>query len=161
VLPSKDVDITYEVTRLGQPAGLERRRWSASRHLQRVDGPGKGTTIFNRQREEFTLLNPATRTYRILEGSPRMPMAPGKGTQLKRGQETTIATLHCVDWSWTADTETHTACLTRDGVMLRLIIDGRTILHARSVKYAEQPLSLFEIPRGYPPALSPEGGPLP
>jgi hypothetical protein len=128
VLPSKDGDITYKVTRLGEPAGLERRRWSASRHL-RVDGvhaskPG------------------------LQEGFPRMPMAPGKGTQLKRGQEATIATLHCVDWSWAADTETYTACLTR---MLRLIIDGRTILHARSVKYAEQPLSLFEIPKGYLP----------
>src|ERR1700756_2545837 len=74
VQPTQDVDITYQVTRPGQPAGVERRRWSASERLQRVDGP-KGTTIFNRQREEFTLLNPANKTYRTLEGSPRMPMA--------------------------------------------------------------------------------------
>jgi hypothetical protein len=58
-------------------------------------------------------------------------------------------------------TETHTACLTPDGVMLRLIIDGRTILQARSVKYAQQPPAVFETPKGYQPVLSPEGGPVP
>jgi hypothetical protein len=160
VLPMQDADITYQVTRPGQPAAVERRRWSASERLQRVDGP-KGTTIFNRQREEITLLNPANKTYRILEGSPRMPMATGKGVKLQRGANATVANHHCVDWSWRDDTERHTACLPPDGVMLRLIIDGQTILEARSVKYAQQPPNLFDVPKGYSPAFSPEGGPVP
>ncbi len=88
-----------------------------------------------------------------------MPMAPGKGVALKPGAEAVVAGLHCVDWSWTEDTETHTACLTPDGVLLRLIIDGKTVMQASSVSYGPQPAKLFEVPSGYEPALAPEGGP--
>jgi hypothetical protein len=158
VLPTRDVDITYADTRVGLPATVERRRWSASEHLQRVDGPDKTATIFDRNRKEFTLLNPTNKTYLILEGSPRMPIAPGHGVALLRGSEAVIASLQCVDWSWTIDNETRAACLTPDGVMLRLIVDGRTILQARSVHYAQQPAEIFQIPRGYQPALSAAGG---
>jgi hypothetical protein len=63
VLPTRDVDITYRITRPQQPALTERRRWLASDHLQRVDVSG-GTTIFDRNRGEFTLLDPSTHTYR-------------------------------------------------------------------------------------------------
>ena len=57
------------------------------------------------------------------------------------------------------DTETHTVCLTPDGVLLRLIIDGQIAMQARSVLYAAQPSELFEVPSDYEPALAPEGGP--
>jgi hypothetical protein len=55
--PTRDVDITYQITRPGQPAILERRRWLASQQLRRVDGPDKSATIFDQNREELTLLN--------------------------------------------------------------------------------------------------------
>jgi hypothetical protein len=50
--------------------------------------------------------------------------------------------------------------LTPDGVLLRLVVDGRIVAQARSVVYAPQPAELFEIPPGYEPALAPEGGPI-
>jgi hypothetical protein len=159
ILPTRDVDITYEVTRPNEPRTISRRRWSASEHLQRVGGSDSSTTIFDADKGEFTLLNPKTRTYRKLEGAPRMPMAPDKGTALMRGGEAAIAGLNCVDWSWTDDSETHTACLTSDGVLLRIMIDGNTILKARSVSYRRQPPDLFQVPSDYQPALAPEGGP--
>ncbi len=158
-MPTRDVDITYQVTRPSQPSMISRRRWLASEHLQRVDGSDKSATIFDRDKGEFTLLNPTNHTYRKFEGTPRMPMAPAKGIALKRGGEAVVAGLQCVDWSWTDDTEVHTACLTPDGVLLRLVIDGKTVLEARSVKYGQQPAKLFEVPPGYEPALAPEGGP--
>jgi hypothetical protein len=158
VMPTRDVDITYQITRPDQPPVISRRRWLASEHLQRVDGADKSTTIFDRNKGEFTLLNPANRTYRKFEGSPRMPMSPQKGTALDAREESTVAGLKCVDWSWTADTETHTACLTADGVLLRLVVDGKTVMQARSVKYGPQPAELFQVPKGYEPALAPEGG---
>ena len=71
VLPTRDVDISYEITRPNQPTIVERRRWLANEHLQRVDGPDKATTIFDPNRGELTLLNPANRTFRKLEGAPR------------------------------------------------------------------------------------------
>lgn len=158
VLPTRDVDISYQITRPNQPTIIERRRWSASEHLQRVDGPDKSTTIFDRDKGEFTLVNPSNRTYRRFEGVPRMPMAPGRGVTLTRGGESVIAGLHCVDWSWMRDEETHTACLTPDGVLLRLVIDGNTVMQARSVNYGQQRKELFRVPSNYTPALAPEGG---
>lgn len=159
VLPTRDVDISYLFTRPNQPPIIERRRWLASEHLQRIDGPDRASTIFDRDKGEFTLLNPANHTFRKFEGAPRMPMAPHRGTALKRGGEAVVAGLHCIDWSWTDDSETHTVCLTPDGVLLRVVIDGKTIMQARSVSYRAQRPELFQVPSNYEPALTPEGGP--
>jgi hypothetical protein len=156
--PTRDVDITYQITRPGQLAIVERRRWLASQQLRRVDGSDNSATIFDQKRGEFTLLNTASRTYRTLDTPKRM--SPQKGITLKRSGESKIAGLNCSDWSWMDDTETHTACLTLDGVLLRLVIDGRTVAEARSVVYAPQRPELFEVPPGYEPALAPEGGPV-
>jgi hypothetical protein len=157
-IPTSDVDITYQITRPGQPAILERRRWLAGQQLRRVDGSDNSATIFDQKTGEFTLLNVANHTYRTLEAPKRM--SPPKGTTLKRDSESKIAGLNCTDWSWMDDTEAHTACLTPDGVLLRLVIDGQTVAEARSVLYAAQPPELFEVPPGYEPALAPEGGPV-
>ena len=158
--PTRDVDITYQITRPGQPAIVERRRWLASLQLRRVDGPDKSATIFDQNREELTLLNAANHTYRTVEWPVANRMSPQKGTTLKRGGESKIAGQNCIDWSWMDDIELHTACLTPDGVLLRLVIDGQIVAEARSVLYAPQPTELFEVPPGYEPALAPEGGPV-
>jgi hypothetical protein len=155
--PTRDADIIYRITRAGQPAIIERRRWLAADHLERVDGPDKSTTIFDADRSEITLLNPGNRTYRKLEGAPRRPADPAKDATLARGAEAVVAGLHCTDWSWVEDVETHTVCLTPDGVLLRLVIDGKTVIEAISVAYKQQPAKLFQVPPNYSPALAPEG----
>jgi hypothetical protein len=155
LLPTRDVDITYDLTRQ-QPKIRERRRWLADEHLERVDGPDKSSTIFDVNKGEFALLNPTTRTFRKLEGASRRPADPEKGAMLQRGDETVVAGLHCVDWSWTDDVETHTVCTTADGVLLRLVVDGNTVLQARSVSYGRQAAELFQVPSNYTPALAPE-----
>jgi hypothetical protein len=157
--PTRDVDITYQITRASQPVIFERRRWLASQHLRRVDGPDNSATILDQNREELTLLNAANHTYRTVEWPVAKRMSPQKGTTLKRGGEYKIAGQNCIDWSWMDGTEMHTACLTPDGVLLRLVIDGQIVAEARSVLYAPQPPELFEVPPGYEPALAPEGGP--
>lgn len=157
VMPTRDVDITYQISRPDHPPTVSRRRWLASEHLQKIDGSDKSSTIFDRNKGEFTLINPKNRTYRKFEGSPRMPLSPQEGTALTRGAESVVAGASCVDWSWTVDGEQHTACLTPDGVMLRLVVDGKTVMQALSVKYGRQPAELFQVPRGYAPALAPEG----
>jgi hypothetical protein len=87
-------------------------------------------------------------------------MSPQKGSILKRSGDSKIAGLNCIDWSWLDDTELRTACLTPDGVLLRLVIDGQTVAEARTVLFAPQPSELFEVPPGYEPANAPEGGPV-
>ncbi len=158
LLPTRDVDISYRSTRPNQPTIVERRRWSANDRLMRSEGPDKSTTLYDRDAHEITLLNPKNRTYLKLEGSLRQPLDPEKGKSLKRGEESVVAGLHCTDWSWTEDAETHTVCLTPDGVMLRLVVDGKTVMEALSVKYRRQPAELFRVPPDYTPALAPEGG---
>ncbi len=158
LLPTRDVDITYQSTRLDQPAIVERRRWSASDRLVRSEGPDKSTTLYDRDAHEITVLNPKNRTYLKLEGSLRQPLDPETGKALKRGGDSLVAGLHCTDWSWTEDAETHTVCLTPDGVMVRLVVDGKTVMQALSVKYGRQPAELFRVPADYTPALAPEGG---
>lgn len=157
LVPTRDVDITYDVSRPQRPKSRERVRWLASEHLERIDGADRSTTILDRKGGEVTLLTPASRTYRKLGGAPRGPMEPEPGTVLKRGGESVIAGLRCVDWSWTEEAERHTACLTDDGVLLRLVVDADTLMQARSVSYGPQRAELFQVPLGYMPALAPEG----
>ena len=158
LMPSRDVDITYDVTRPQQPKTRERVRWFAGQHLERVDGSGRATTIFDRDAHEVTLLTPADRTYRKLGGAPRRPDEPEPGATLTPGPDAVVAGLPCSDWSWTEEGEKHTVCVTADGVMLRLIVDGVTLVQARSVNYIPQKAELFEVPPNYAPVLAPDGG---
>ena len=160
LLPTRDVDVTYDVTLPSQPRVRERMRWLAAEQLERVDGPHRSTTIFNRRTREIIHLSSANRTFLQLD-MPRRPEEPAPEVILKRGNESVIAGLHCVNWSWTEDVETRTVCMTEDGVMLRFLIDGKTVSEARSVSYRNQPAELFQVPSGYAPLLAPEGGPVP
>ena len=84
-LPTRDIDISYQITWPHQPKIIQRRRWLASERLARADGPGKSATIFHRTRHEITILNLATHTYLRLEGTPRLPLGrqiPGAGGAL-------------------------------------------------------------------------------
>src|ERR1700691_3498746 len=89
-VPTRDVDISYKITRPDQPVIVERRRWLAGEHLERVDGPDNSNTIFDRHKDEIILLNAAKRTFRKLEGTGRQP-EPAAGVVLTRGQKSIIA----------------------------------------------------------------------
>ena len=82
---------------------------------------------------------------------PRQPQESRPEATLKRGNESVVAGLHCVDWSWTEDVETRTVCITADGVLLRFLVDGQIVSEARSVGYRPQPAELFQVPPGYAP----------
>jgi hypothetical protein len=157
LLPSRDVDIRYDVTRPQEPKVRERVRWLASDHLERVDGKGRSTSIFDHDGHVVTLLTPTTRTFRKVDQALRRPSEPPPGTELVRGADAVIAGLACTDWSWTEDGEKHVLCITADGVTLRLIVDGQIFRQAHSVKYAPQKPDLFQAPSNYTPAIAPEG----
>jgi len=156
-LPTRDVDISYDVTRPQKAKVRERVRWLAAEHLERADGADKSTTIFDRNKHEITLIIPANKTYRKLEGQRGRPPEPPADATLKRGDEAVIAGLPCVDWSWTDEVETHVVCITADGVLLRHVVDGQTLRLARSVSYGRQAAELFQVPPDYAPALAPDG----
>jgi hypothetical protein len=134
LLPTRDVDIRYDVTR-----------------------PQKPKVRFYRDGHVVTMLTPANRTFRTVDQALRRPSEPAPGAALTRGGDAVIAGLPCTDWSWSEDGEKHTLCLTADGVTLRLVVDEQTFREARSVKYAPQKPSLFQVPVNYAPAIAPEG----
>lgn len=158
LVPSRDVDITYEVTRPREHAIRERVRWLAAERLERIDGSDKSVTIIDRNGSEVTLLIPKTRTYRKLAGTSRQPMEPDQDAILRRDGEASVAGQRCTEWSWVEDGETRVLCATADGVPLRLAVGGKTMIQARSVSYRQQQAELFKVPPGYAPALAPEGG---
>jgi hypothetical protein len=157
LVPTRDVDIRYDVTRPQKPKVRERVRWLAAEGLERVDASGRSTSIFERAAHAVTLLTPASRTFRKLDRAPPRPLEPEPGAVLARGADAIVAGLQCTDWSWTEDGEKHTVCATADGVILRLVVDGQTFIEARSVKYGPQKADLFRVPANYTPALAPEG----
>jgi hypothetical protein len=75
LLPTRDVDITYDVILASQPRVRERMRWLATEQLERVDGLHKSTTIFNRRTREVIHLSSANRTFLQLD-MPRRPEEP-------------------------------------------------------------------------------------
>jgi hypothetical protein len=158
-LPSRDVSVIYVVTWSDKPGVQERMSWSAGQRLERVDGPWS-TIIFDRQAKEIVLLNPATRAYSVLDGVPRWAIEPQPRSRVTRGANFVIAGLRCISWSWMDDDEErHVACVTHDGVVLRLIIDGQTKLEALSVIYGPQSPELFDIPPGYAQPIDSPLGP--
>ena len=94
LLPTRDVDIIYDVTLPSQPRVRERVRYLAAELLERVDGPHRSTTIFDRRTHEIIILTSANRTFLKLN-MPRQPQEPGPKATLKRGNESGIAGLHC------------------------------------------------------------------
>ena len=160
LLPTRDVDINYDVTLPSQPRIRERVRYRAAELLERVDGPHNSTTILDRRTHEMTIIDTANRTVLKLD-MPQQPQEPGPKVTLKRGNESVVAGLHCVDWSWTEDVDTRTVCITADGVLLRFLVNGQIVSEARSVTYSPQSDDLFHVPSDYAPLLAPEGGPVP
>jgi hypothetical protein len=106
LLPTNDVDILYDVTLRSQQRIRERVRYLAAELLERVDGPHKSTTIFDRRRHQMTILTSTNRSFLKLD-MPRQPQDPGPEAILRRGNDAIVAGLHCVDWSWTEDVEQH------------------------------------------------------
>ena len=82
LLPTRDVEISYDVTRPQKPKVRERVRWLAAEHLERVDASGRATTILTTRPMRLRLLTPATRTFRKLDQAPRRPLEPEPGPRL-------------------------------------------------------------------------------
>jgi hypothetical protein len=153
-VPTRDVDVIYEVTRSGEQIASERVRWLASEHVERIDGPQKSITIIDQKANEVMLLNYSTRTFSQTEGASAWPIAPpDEFAEVRRRGEAVVAGLRCTEWSWSDDAGARVACLSANGVVLRLIVEGGPRLEARSVSYAAQDPEIFMIPPGYAPAV--------
>lgn len=150
-MPTRDVDVTYDVAVNGNTIA-ERMRWNVRANLLRVDPPSQGLymiTDYNAHR--VTIVRERDRSF-AQSPAPAATLAGPAGTPRARTGTDTVASLACTEWA-TVDTEQHpvVACVTDDGVVLRVRAAGKTLLAARSVTYAAQDPALFAVPSGYHP----------
>jgi len=148
--PTRDVDVTYKVPVAGgrDMAILQRLRFSASLHRQRVDLPTSGNwMMLDFVTHRMTLVRDESRELVDLP-APDSAAQPGGGFAfVGRAQ---VAGLACTEWR-TRDTrgEQTVACYTDDGVLLRARGDRGVLMEAVDVAYRAQRADVFALPQGY------------
>ncbi len=163
LLPDRDVAVTFRLEGSDQMQGDIQAVWSASRRLLRIDNASlPGWVLVEEASRRASMVMPQGVVMRLPD-SPELaaffrdPGAQGRYTRLGRRS---IAGLGCTDWRLERpDGKSGTACLTPDGVLLRLQQTGRReVLQATRVAYGPQPAARFALPAGgaqfnLPPAL--------
>lgn len=158
--PTSDVEVAYKT--LGRDAGHTMTiSQSASIPRMRIDGGNMpGYAIVDRTRHTTTVVMDQQRSYMEISGdrpggSPTK--MPDERSSFRRTGSDTIAGLTCTVWEVSTDGQGSAACVTANGVMLRIIgKDGRG-LEATKVTYVTQPASKFAPPADYQQMQMPAG----
>jgi hypothetical protein len=151
VQPSRDVDVTYKVPVAGgtDMAILQRLRYSAALHRQRVDLPTSGNwMVLDYVAHRMELVR--DESHEIVDvPAPQTQTAAAGAAFVKQGAAQ-VAGLDCTEWR-TRDTrgQETLACYTQDGVLLRARNDSAVLMEAVDVKYATQGPEIFALPAGY------------
>ena len=147
--PTRDVDVTYRVPVPGADAALlQRLRWSATRHQQRVDLPTSGNwMVLDFAAHRMAMVSDDTRD---VVDMPAPPSAEHPVAGFLRVGSATVAGLACTRWR-TIDTrgQQTLACYTDDGVLLQATAGTRVLMEAVGVKYETQDAAVFALPAGY------------
>lgn len=152
--PTRDVDVTYEMTPLSGPTAgrlSQRVRWAVAGPRMRVDTPSPGLYVVMDYRTHLmSAIRPAERMVLQIpsDGARLAPSAPA-GDYTRQG-ERIVAGLACTEWR-TRDTSgaATEACLTSDGVLLRARIAETAVVEAVRVTYAPLADAIFAIPSDY------------
>jgi hypothetical protein len=152
VQPRRDVDVTYKVPVAGgnNVAILQRLRFSAALHRQRVDLPTSGNwMMLDFAAQTMALVRDQSKEIVDLP-APASASQPGAGEGFVKAGQAQVAGLDCTEWR-TRDTrgQETLACYTDDGVLLRARNDSGTLMEAVQVNYTTLPASVFALPEGY------------
>lgn len=166
LLPTRDVAVTYNVT-ARQASGPHEAHlfYSAATQKIRMEAGRQGYAIFDQAAHRLTMVMPQQQICMVSPISPSM--SPGvllndRMHFVRKGTDT-VAGQPCTNWDVTGDRGSGTACVTADGVLLR--VEGRDHdgnsagLLATAVSYAAQPASLFEPPADFHKMDMPAGMP--
>eukprot|EP01037_Dinobryon_pediforme_P005243 gene5243-5295_t len=157
--PTRDVDVIYMVAGPSTPLA-QRMRWGITAGKLRVDPPSAGMyVIIDTASHSMQAVREGDRSVVTMGAGPgALPGVTPGGSFVKRGGAT-IAGLACTQWE-TRDTTGRNvlACLTADGVLLRVEADGLVLLEALTVDFAPLPEAVFRVPADYrkitPPNVS-------
>ena len=152
VKPTRDVDVTYKVPvgEGGNTAMLQRLRYSAALHRQRVDLPTSGNwMMLDFVAHRMEMVRDESREVVDLP-APDSASVPGNGAGFVRVGPAVVTGLACTEWrTWDSRGQESIACYTQDGVMLRARQGDRTLMEAISVHYGALPDAVFSVPEGY------------
>ena len=155
--PTRDVEVTYRVRnpaapRDGQP--LEQRtHWLAAAQAVRIEPPTPGLyVIIDHLARRMSVVREGDRSVIDMVAPDGMAGLTGGSdarTYIRRSEDM-VAGMGCTNWE-TADRDGRRtlACITADGVLLRVSVGGETLATAVSVRYAPQDPALFRVPSGY------------
>ena len=165
--PTRDVALTYHM--LGPRPGALHMSLQAGTGLSRVQGPSQhGYVIVDRTAKQMTLVMTEKQIYMVVPipaGQQRSPELDPTARFTRRGTDT-VAGVACTVWDYSGEHATGTACITDDGVMLR-VQDSASHhgMEAAEVTYAPQPDADFRPPSGFTkqdvPPMPPMGSPPP
>jgi cysteine synthase A len=136
--------------------------WLSSQRLLRVDNASApGWVLVEERTRRASMVMPQGLVMRLPD-SPEVAMLmqdPESQGRITRQGRRTIAGQACTDWRLERnDGKSGVACLTADGVLLRLQQTGRReVLEATRVAYGPQDPTRFRLPAGAPQINLPEG----
>jgi hypothetical protein len=147
--PSRDVAVTYRSSQ-----SLEQRtRWLAAAKVVRIESPTPGLyVIIDYAARRMSVVRDEERSViemAVPEGATGVAGGSDTRPYIRRGDDV-VAGVGCTDWETTDRNGRRTlACITADGVLLRVRAGGQTLAIAVSVRYAPQDPALFRVPADY------------
>jgi len=162
LLPTRDVAVTFQLQGSDKIQGDINASWLSSQRLLRVDNASApGWVLVEERTRRASMVMPQGLVMRLPD-SPEVAMLmqnPESQGRITRQGRRTIAGQGCTDWRLDRnDGKGGVACLTADGVLLRLQQTGRReILEATRVAYGPQDPARFRLPAGAPQITLPEG----
>ena len=154
--PTRDVDVVYLVAGPSTPLA-QRMRWGITAGKLRVDPPSAGLyVIIDTASHSMQAVREGDRSVVTMDAGPGAVPGVAPGGAFSRTGEATIAGLACTQWQ-TRDTSGRNvlACLTSDGVLLRVEADGLILLEALTVTFAPLPDAVFRVPADYKKIIPP------
>ncbi len=158
VRPQQDVAVSYRVQQVGQQGEAVARTiqmyWTGQGSRLRLEVEGQpGFVLVDFATDRTTLVMPGQHLYAEMPFDPAH--APGldipPGVALTKGGVESVAGVRCTDWTMHGPQGGGTACITGDGVLLRVRGEAASqpsALEALSVAYGPQPAALFTVPPG-------------
>jgi len=155
-VPTRDVDVTYEMLRPNGTGGeqllTERMRWDVAHGRMRVDPPTTGVyVLLDMQSHRMLAVREAEHDYVDMKSGDATTMpGVGRNAPFHRLGTGTVAGVGCVEWD-TRDSSGQPVlvCLTSDGVLLRARDVSHTLIEARRVTYAPAEPGTFDPPSGF------------
>lgn len=148
LLPTRDVVVTYKQVGHGGPRDIKISQRAQS-SIMRVETSGQpGYLLVDRQSQRASAVMEAQGYYLDMSANrvPQQGQWPDDKISFTRGKDDVVAGQGCTNWDYKTARGNGTACVTADGVLLRILALSGNGLEASQVSYEPQSPSRFTAP---------------